>query len=377
MSSPTLALQAVHFVRSLRQVGVKIAVQSCVAYLDALVALSRSAALTSKDLYWAGRITLLNQPIDLAKYDQVFGEFWVGKLLDGELIPADQELIALAFDSDGADDDAEAETEKADPRVRQVQVRYSPQEVLRDKDFAELNDQELEEINRLIAKIPAAGPTIRSRRLRPTTLASGSLDIRRTVRHSMRTGGELLNWHRQKRRVSQRGLVLLLDVSGSMSLYAQALLRFAHAIVCARQKVEVFSMGTRLTRLTRELSTRNFAEALRSATGSVRDWSGGTRLGETLEVFNNRWGIPGMARGAVVVILSDGWDRGKPEQISEQMLRLSRVAYKIIWVNPLKATSGYAPLAQGMAAALPHVDLFVEGHSLNALEDLAELISKG
>jgi len=135
-------------------------------------------------------------------------------------------------------------------------------------------------------------------------------------------------------------------------------------------------MGTRLTRLTRQLSVRNPEEALNSATASVKDWSGGTRLGETLESFNNRWGMLGMARGAVVVILSDGWDRGKPAQISEQMLRLSRVAYKIIWVNPLKATPDYAPLAQGMAAALPHVDWFIEGHSLNALEELAELISQ-
>jgi len=376
MSSSTLALQAVHFVRSLRQVGVKLAIQSCLTYLDALAALSRSAALTSQELYWAGRITLVSQPIDLAKYDQVFAEFWLGRPLDGQLAPADPELLAIAFESDEADAGTQAD-EPADPGVRQVQVRYSPQEVLRDKDFAELNDQELAEANRLIAQIPTAGPTLKSRRLRPATLASGSLDIRRTVRHSMRTGGELLNWYHQRRRVRQRGLVLLLDVSGSMALYAQALLRFAHAIVCARQKVEVFAMGTRLTRLTRELSTRNFAEARRSATSSAKDWSGGTRLGETLAEFNHNWGIPGMARGAVVVILSDGWDRGQPEQITKQMLRLSRVAYKIIWVNPLKATAGYAPLAQGMAAALPHVDLFIEGHSLNALEDLAELISKG
>lgn len=373
---PELTQQAVVFARWLRYKGVGVTIQNCVTYLDALETLSRSDRLSCQDLYWAGRIALLSKPADLEQYDAAFTEFWAGCLPLGPIIPTAPELIALAFDSEEASSAAEVAAEQPDPRVRQINIRYSPQEVLRDKDFAKLTDQELAEVKELITKIPASAPTVNSRRLRPSNQATDTPDIRRTVRFAMRTEGELLKWLHQKRRLRQRGLVLLLDVSGSMSLYAQALLRFAHAIVCARQKVEVFSMGTRLTRLTRQLSVRNPEEALTGATASVKDWSGGTRLGETLESFNNRWGIPGMARGAVVVILSDGWDRGKPAQISEQMLRLSRVAYKIIWVNPLKATPDYAPLAQGMAAALPHVDWFIEGHSLNALEELAELISQ-
>jgi hypothetical protein len=161
-----------------------------------------------------------------------------------------------------------------------------------------------------------------------------------------------------------------------MEPYARAFVRFLHAAVVGGTRVEAFALGTRLTRLTRELSSRDPDAALRAAAARVTDWAGGTRLGEGLRIFNDTWGIRGMARGATVVVLSDGWDRGEPEVLAEQMARLHRVAYKVVWVNPLKATPGYAPLAQGMAAALPFVDAFVEGHTLAALEELAEVISQ-
>jgi uncharacterized protein with von Willebrand factor type A (vWA) domain len=168
--------------------------------------------------------------------------------------------------------------------------------------------------------------------------------------------------------------VLLLDVSGSMEPYARAMLRFVHAAVAGRQRVEAFSLGTRLTRVTKELNSRDPDRALQQASERVQDWSGGTRLGECLRRFNDEWGVRGMARGAIVVILSDGWDRGDPAVLAEQMCRLHRVTYDLIWVNPLKVTPGYAPLARGMAAALPYVDHFVEGHSLAAMEELATVI---
>jgi uncharacterized protein len=162
-------------------------------------------------------------------------------------------------------------------------------------------------------------------------------------------------------------------VSGSMDPYARALIRFAHAAVASqrRSRVEVFALGTRLTRLTRALSSHDPDEAIAAAAAETIDWSGGTRLGDGLRVFNDQWGVRGLARGAVVVILSDGWDRGDPTELGEQMARLRRVARRIVWVNPLKASEGYAPLARGMAAALPYVDDFVEGHSVAALEELA------
>jgi uncharacterized protein with von Willebrand factor type A (vWA) domain len=161
-----------------------------------------------------------------------------------------------------------------------------------------------------------------------------------------------------------------------MEAYSRALLRFVHATVLARGRVEAFALGTRLTRLTREIATLDPDRALSNAANAVDDWSGGTRLGESLQVFNNEWAVRGMARGAVVVIMSDGWDRGEPELMAEQMARLERVAYRIVWSNPLKATDGYAPLARGMAAALPYLDEFVEGHSLRALEELAAAINR-
>jgi len=161
-----------------------------------------------------------------------------------------------------------------------------------------------------------------------------------------------------------------------MSPYSRALLRFMHAGVISGSRLEAFVLGTRLTRITRELATRDPDRALREAAEAVRDWSGGTRLGDTLKEFVDRWGQRGMARGSVVVILSDGWDRGDVDVLAEQMMRLSRLAYKVIWVNPLKAAPGYQPLARGMAAALPYVDDFLSGHNFESLDELARAIAE-
>ena len=210
----------------------------------------------------------------------------------------------------------------------------------------------------------------------PTTRRTARPDLRRTVRAALRTEGEAIRRHYRAPATRHRRLVLLLDVSGSMEPYARALLRFVQAAVAGRRRVEAFALGTRLTRITRELGSRDPDLALRQAADRVVDWSGGTRLGDGLRRFNDEWGVRGMARGAVVVILSDGWDRGDPDELAEEMQRLARVAYRIVWVNPLKVTPGYAPLARGMAAALPYVDRFVEGHSLAAMEQLAEVLDE-
>jgi uncharacterized protein with von Willebrand factor type A (vWA) domain len=182
--------------------------------------------------------------------------------------------------------------------------------------------------------------------------------------------------HRFRRaRNRPRRVVLLCDISGSMAPYSRTLLRFMHAGVISGERLEAFVLGTRLTRITRELATRDPDRAFKSAAGAVKDWSGGTRLGDTVKEFVDRWGQRGMARGSVVVILSDGWDRGDVAVLAEQMMRLSRLAYKVIWVNPLKAAPGYQPLARGMAAALPHVDEFLSGHNFESLEELARAIA--
>ncbi len=326
-------------------------------------------------VYWAGRATLLTRPEQIATYDRAFVGFWEGIGADDAAQEAVEEIV-IALDMPGADDDNASADDAEQPDVPVLTVRWSPTEVLRRRDFAAYTAAEFVEARKLMADLRFAGATRPSRRRRPTSRSRGAPDIRRTVRRSLRAGGEPVSRAFLEAGERTRRVVLLLDVSGSMEPYARAFVRFLHAAVVSRARVEAFALGTRLTRVTRELTSHDPDAAVRDAASRVVDWSGGTRLGEGLRTFNDTWGIGGMARGAVVVIFSDGWDRGDPALLAEQMTRVRRVAYKIVWVNPLKASPGYAPLAQGMAAALPFVDEFVEGHSLAALEELAEVISK-
>jgi uncharacterized protein with von Willebrand factor type A (vWA) domain len=324
-------------------------------------------------VYWAGRCTLLRRPEDLPLFDRAFAVFWDRAAPTGAEEVEEVIRISLANDEDdrGADDADSAPEPSDDPTV---QLRFSATEVLRHKDFAAYDPTELHLAQALMGQLRFAGPPRRSFRM--TTSRRGPRpDLRATLRSSLRTSGEPVQRRWREPGERMRRLVLLLDVSGSMEPYARAMLRFVHAAVAGRQRVEAFALGTRLTRVTRELSSRDPDRALRQAGERVEDWSGGTRLGECLRTFNDEWGVRGMARNAIVVILSDGWDRGDPDALAEQMRRLRRIAYRTIWVNPLKVTPGYAPLARGMAAALPHVDDFVEGHSVAAMEQLASVIS--
>lgn len=359
---------AVTFARLLRADGLPVPVGSVVAFVDALGAVG----LDRRDrVYWAGRATLVRRPEDVPAYDRAFAALWLGVDDAGSDGPDADELV-LSLDDDEGDG---GEADDVAPGGPTVSVRYSAAEVLRHKDFAAYTDAELAEARDLMSRLRMAGAPRRSRRLQRARRGRAP-DLRRTVRDALRSDGEPMR--RSYRRPSERPrrVVLLCDVSGSMEVYSRALLRFLHAAVAGPLRVEAFALGTRLTRLTRELSSHDPDAALRAAAASVVDWSGGTRLGEGLRAFNDEWGIRGMARGAVVVVLSDGWDRGDPEVLAEQMARLRRVAHRVVWVNPLKASAGYAPLARGMAAALPHVDEFVEGHSLASLETLVEVIGR-
>ena len=362
------ARPAVAFVRALRAAGIDVPPDSTITYAQAIAELG---AGTPHALYWAGRTTLVHRPEDIATYDATFTAFWGG----GLTVPTPQvppQSVTLAVDDPDADTDGGEDTVGGGP---QLTVRFSRWEVLSDKDFAAYTDDELDEAHRLMSTLSLAGARRPSRRPRPAPDRRGRHDLRRTVRAALRTGGEPVRQKTTRSTDRPRRVVLLVDVSGSMEPYARALLRFVHAAVVARGRVEAFALGTRLTRLTRELSTHDPDEALRGAAGAVVDMAGGTRLGPGLRAFNDEWGQRGMARGAVVVILSDGWDRGDPDELAEQMQRLGRVAHRLVWVNPLKATPGYEPLARGMAAALPFVDEFVEGHSLRSLADLAALVA--
>jgi uncharacterized protein with von Willebrand factor type A (vWA) domain len=365
---------AVIFARRLRAEDVAVPTGSVALFVSALSELDPA---DRDSLYWAGRAVLVKRPQDVDTFDRVFRSFWI------EQPPDARPAARVAEKSAGVDDCPEEETGDDAERPSQVPTtvaRYSPVEVLRSKDFAEYTAADFADAQRLMANLRATAAMRRSRRRRPVKRqrhsGSSQPDIRATVRRALRTGGEPIRRAWYAPTLQPRRLVLLCDVSGSMDPYSRALLRFMHAAVAGRRRVEAFAMGTRLTRLTRELLSRDPDQALRRAGAAVPDWSGGTRLGDTLRDYNDQWGMRGMSRGAVVVILSDGWERGDPTAIAEQMARLSRVAYKVVWVNPLKASPGYAPLARGMAAALPYLDEFIEGHNLNALDDLMEVISR-
>ena len=362
---------AVAFARVLRDAGLAVPLGSVLTFVDALGAVGLDQR---DDVYWAGRATLLRRREETELYDRAFSAFWEqrGQIVEGA--PVEEEHITLLTDDENQDGQAPPDDESQEIEGPVLTVRFSTEETLRHKDFAEYTVIEMAEARRLMDSLKLAGALRRSRRLVPTSRPNGRLDLRRTVRDALGTDGEAVRRRYRTVGERQRRLVLLVDISGSMEPYARALMRFAHAAVVGRAKVEVFTFGTRLTRLTRELTTRDPDAAMRLAGESARDWSGGTRLGDSLREFNDVWGQRGMSRGAVIVILSDGWDRGDPVTLGEQMQRMGRVAHRVVWVNPLKASPGYAPLARGMAAALPYIDEFIEGHSLDSLERLAQVV---
>jgi uncharacterized protein with von Willebrand factor type A (vWA) domain len=371
---PDPAAVPVAFARVLRGAGLAVPAGATEVFARSLAALG---AGTRDDVYWAGRATLIRRHGDVADFDRAFTAFF-GDAVPLHAVPDPEAEVIVAFDAEGdeAVDDHEAEPAVPETGTPVVTVRWSRADVLRRRDFATYTTEEFDEARRLIADLRVTGAPRRSRRRHRVANTRGRRDLRRTIRHALRTGGEAVPRHSTVPAVRARKVVLLCDVSGSMEPYSRALLRFLHAAVVARGSVEAFAIGTRLTRITAELASRDPDAALDAAARRVVDFSGGTRLGAAMRTFNDDWGVRGMARGAVVVIVSDGWDRGEPEVLAEQMARLQRVAYRVVWVNPLKASEGYAPLAQGMAAALPYVDEFVEGHSLESLEQLAEVIAK-
>ncbi|HYN32289.1 MAG TPA: VWA domain-containing protein [Ilumatobacteraceae bacterium] len=363
---------AVAFSQILRGVGLSVPTSCTNTYAEALCA----TGITDRDTtYWAGRATLVRHPEDVAMYDRAFAVFFE-RLLSGpdDDGPTETVSIAIAVDTDDADDGTG--DDEGDTCDDVLELRFSSTEILRNKDFATCTSAELTQAHELMSHLRLVGAPRNSLRKGPSRRITSRPDIRRTVRSAIRAGGEPIERHFSEPTPRLRRLVLLLDVSGSMEPYARALLRFVHAAVAGRQKVEAFTMGTRLTRITRELTSRDPDIALSAVGRRVVDWSGGTRLGSDLREFNDEWGVRGLARNSIVVILSDGWDRGDPDELSEQMQRLHRVTHRLIWVNPLKVTPGYAPLARGMAAALPHVDRFVEGHSVAAMEELTAVISE-
>ncbi|GII88687.1 VWA domain-containing protein [Sphaerisporangium siamense] len=351
----------VGFARTLRAAGVPADHERTQAMLEAAVHLG---AADREAVYWAGRLTMCAGPDDLPRYDRCFAAYFGGDR-PGPGRPAPVVTVVrhtLAPDGDGSSGDASREA---------LAATAGRTEVLRHRDVARMTPAELAEVHRMIGLLRARREPRRSRRFAPST--RGRLDPRRTMRETLRRGGEIARLRRRSRRVRPRRVVLLVDVSGSMAPYADTLLRFAHALVrCEPRATEVFSVGTRLTRVTPALRHRDPGAAMREVSAAVPDWRGGTRLGEELKRFLDSGST---ARGAIVVIASDGWERGDPSLLGRQMARLSRLAHRVVWANPHKGHEGYEPLTGGMRAALPYVGAFVAGHSLAAFEELAERLS--
>ena len=378
MTTQSLTLSPAHkmavaFARILRGAGIDVPLDSVIVFVGAL---SKIGLENRDDVYWAAFATLIRRHEDTTIFDRAFAVFW-DQLIAVDMASYEQqtESVTLLIDSEQEDnDDSNADALEEDENT--IALRFSSIETLRQKDFAVYTDTELREAEQFMSSLKLAGPPKRSLRLQKTNRKGSRHDIRRTMRAVLQNDGEPIERYWREPSTKLRRLVVLLDISGSMEPYARALLRFMHAAVVGRQRVEAFTLGTRLTRITRELANRDPDRALARTSAQVSDWSGGTRLGECLQNFNDNWGVGSLARGSIFVILSDGWDRGEPQVLAEQMLRLQRVAYRVIWVNPLKVSPGYAPLARGMAAAMPFIDDFVEGHSLEALRELTAVIAR-
>ena len=361
-SSDGLTERLLAFGRELRDEGVRVGTGSIVEF-------SRAAALLGPaDLYWAGRATLVARQEEIPVYDRVFYRFWGGDCGRPVQTTYNVERIRAV-----ADDPEETEEEKG-RESNSDSMRASRLELLREKSFAQLTPEELAELTSLMARVRMSIPTRRSRRRRRAH--AGDPDLKRTIRRSFRTGGEPVERAWRDRRRRKRRVVLILDVSGSMASYSRGLALFAHAVLRSGTRWEAFCFGTRLTRVTRALATADPDAALERVAEEVWDWDGGTRIGDSLKWFLDRFGHGGMARGAIVIICSDGLEVGEPVVLDEQMRRLWRLAHRVIWLNPLKGQAGYQPLARGMQAALPHVDVFASAHNLASLEELAEELSE-
>lgn len=373
------------FGRDLRRRGLNVGTDRIVTFCRAAAALG---ALDREDLYWAGRASLVSRPGDVELFDEVFRAwFHEGVRIELELpvpkgsdpdagmrtteaVPGldaeDDRIVAREWRELGEGEELEGEAA--------IRIVASASEILRGKSFADLTEEERARVARLIRRLAIRVPVRTTRRYRPS--ASGArFDVKRTLRRSLRTQGEPFHRAWRARSTRSRPLVLILDISGSMAPYSRALVQFGFAAMAAGRRVEVFCFGTRLTRVTPTLRSREPDRAMREIGRRVADWEGGTRIGESLKALLDGWSQRSALRGSVVVICSDGLERGEPDLLRAQMARLRRLVHKIVWVNPLKGSPRYEPLARGMAAALPSIDEFLPGHNLESLEELSRVLS--
>ncbi|MCA9897196.1 MAG: VWA domain-containing protein [Ardenticatenaceae bacterium] len=348
--------------------------------IDLVQALEHVNLAHKPDFYYTARCLLVHNRDDLPLFDQAFALFWRApreKILWEELFafssePSEpQPIIApppLQEREPIANDEAEVDEEVQ--QVIEVTQTYSIRERLRHKDFGDLTQEELRTVRQFMAQMVWELGLRRTRRQRPGR--GRRLDVRRSLRRNLRYGGELIEWPSRQSKFKPRPLIVMADISGSMERYARLLLHFIYSLAKGlEQEVEAFVFSTHLTCITRPLRGKAIDRALADVSREVTDWSGGTRIGDSLKTFNFEWGQRVLGRGAVVLLISDGWDRGDPLLLKQEIGRLQRSCHRLIWLNPLLGSAAYEPLTRGMQAALPHIDDFLPVHNLASLEDLA------
>jgi uncharacterized protein len=375
------------FSQRLRDAGHPVTGERATAFAEALALVH---PVSRRRLYWTARSVFVSDQAQVKAFDVVFWEvFGEGPAKDDEpTVPGDvrsfpdQRPVSdgrpvtstslLSVTAGGASTQGGGEAVEERP----VPVAASDQEVLRERRFEALSAAELAQCYELMSSMRVATPLRRTRRAERYRHGE-RIDLRRTLRGSMHTAGDPVRLRRRRRRIVQRRMVLLCDISGSMEPYARAYLQFLASAAASGSRVEAFVFATRLTRITRALESRSPERAIQAAGATAPDWSSGTRIGDALKSFNDRYGRRGLARGAVVVIMSDGWERGDPQLVAQQMERLSRLAYRIVWVNPRAGAEGFVPRAAGLVAALPYCDALVSGHSLASLDDVLDAVAGG
>jgi uncharacterized protein with von Willebrand factor type A (vWA) domain len=372
------------FGRRLHDAGVPVTPERTARFARALALVE---PIRRRRLYWTARTVFVTDQSQVRAFDRVFASVFMAEAepfeYEAEEVHATDSApgaetpegrVDAGMPAGGGATGEPGSGEDGDEREVPVGMAASDEEVLRGKSFAALAPGELAQLYRLMTRLDVATPRRRTRRSERHRRGE-RLDMRRTLRGSMRTAGDPIRLARRRRRVARRRIVMLCDISGSMEPYARAYLQFLTCAAGSGPNAEAFVFATRLTRLTRSLRSRNPERAIQRAAAAAPDWSSGTRIGDALKEFNDRHGRRGMARGALVVILSDGWERGDPALVAREMERLSRLAYRIVWVNPRAAASGFSPRAGGMAAALPHCDALLSGHSMDALDEVIEAIA--
>ncbi len=384
--------------RRLRFAGLPVGTGQVLALVEAIAAVD---AFRHEDVYHAAKASVVTRPEHIPVFDLEFSRFW-RELMGAKPVPLDpfapenapgepplpdaskkrteqrpaqsgtEEEKDIFHISEGEEQTGEMEDFEASPDDVML---FSSREMLRKKDFSQCSHEEIAEARRIIEAMSWRLGTRKTRR-RVRAKRGAYVDPRATLRRSLGHGGVPVELRRQKRKIRTRPLVVICDISGSMDRYARLLLRFVHALGQGLESTEVFVFGTRLTRITRELRKRDIDTAITQVVDSVEDWSGGTRIGEALKTFNYKWARRVLRSGATVVIISDGWDRGDPQTLGQEMARLQRSCRRLIWLNPLLGAPGYQPLTQGMRAALPYIDEFMPIHNLQSLEALAELLGQ-